>query len=157
MLIEKMINDVVTELESHNADYDNFSGQYGNTYRVKRPQATLDVVIDAKWVGYSLEVSPKLFGKTVGFAEDTDNYPLTDAYEKETVATFEAAKLCLHAFLEDKVFGGVIEDSPALAMPALEAEYKMTIFKRFTADTIVFSEDELTKVEELKPLSEYPV
>ncbi len=155
MLIKDLQLEIEEELKSSHADYDIVNGSYGRAYRLVRPLATLEVTIDDTWIGYDLEISKDVLGRTIGFAQDTDNYPLSPKFEEGNLAVYDATIKCLRAFIADEVYAGYIDAKLALVMREDSSTFLLQLFKRFSSQTSIVSEQDVLSNPTMKRLSEY--
>lgn len=126
-------NEIELYIRKHKLNADVGKTSKGTIYRVMTNQASLEIVIGNKWIGYDFQINKPVLGKSVGVSEDTDNYPLGGEYAESSYAIFNSALACLRGLVEGKIYIGKVNDKITLAIPVDEDNYKVITRRNFFA------------------------
>jgi hypothetical protein len=129
------------------------------TFELRTREATLTATIGKRWIGYDLSVDKSVFGREVGSAVDTDNYPLDGDYTDVSYQIFDELKNCVIGLLQQHIYVGSEDNRPIIATPVSSTEYDVKDFrphKRWmlfeSSETVRMEADQVKSMETLRPL-----
>lgn len=113
-------------------------------YKLVLAELEMVITLSDSWVGFELSIPKTVLGKSVGYAEDTDNYPLGNGNEGITAEIFDELVNCLQAVTSGEVYIGKQGRRSILALP------DGTSYRVFKAATFTMTRELLSKEDFLK-------
>lgn len=143
-------SDKVAHLETGNED----------KYFVATIDAEMTVTISPNWIGYDLNIKKEVFGKEFGEAVDTDNYQLNSSNANITKDIIAETQECLIGLLEGRVYAGLDDSDPVLAIPLPNGNFRLKRFRTRnkwwhlfdTWTSTVMSENDVRQISYLRAL-----
>lgn len=133
--IEKLKHKISLLLESRGkqSNFEVSIDEKNGKFTLASSCAKLEVIVDEKWIGYDLEISESTFRKTIGWAVDTDNYPIQGKHAAFALEIFDEVYNCLEAALDDEIFIAGDGKRYRLAIPVNDKEFRLIECRNFFA------------------------